>query len=146
MVEMIKAEAGLLSLRTAPIALCRRARDWSGISRPSVSSSVCSNRSASKPVRASHCALRRVCHFLCQHGLHVAVTQRHHPAMTQGMTPDLQRPGIISGIQCATASRTSARHPVERLGSQDALRPGGHISAAAPPWISAFFTVGLNAP
>ncbi|MGQ0518952.1 phage terminase small subunit, partial [Bacillus sp. D-CC] len=31
------ADAGLLSLRTAPIALCRRARDWSGISRPSVS-------------------------------------------------------------------------------------------------------------
>lgn len=46
-------QAGLLSLRTAPIALCRRARDWSGISRPSVSSSVCNNRSASKPVAAS---------------------------------------------------------------------------------------------
>ncbi len=51
--SLSEQEAGLLSLRTAPIALCRRARDWSGISRPSVSSSVCSNRSASKPVAAS---------------------------------------------------------------------------------------------
>ncbi|CRJ26501.1 Uncharacterised protein [Salmonella enterica subsp. enterica serovar Typhi] len=70
-------------------------------------------------------ALRRVCHFFCQHGLHVTVAQRHHPAMAQRMAPDFERTGIITGVD--TPQHHVHQHVIllRTSGSQHALRPGG---------------------
>ncbi|CHS50573.1 Uncharacterised protein [Salmonella enterica subsp. enterica serovar Typhi] len=64
--------------------------------------------------------------------------------MTQGMTPDLQRPGIISGINAPQHHVHQHVILLSASGSQDALRPGGIFRQQLHLYFR-FFDRGLNA-